>query len=156
MVQTPRIYPWLQESWASTLSCLPIRTLWLDTPLALSDDMERRLSRIDNDNRMCHSDLQQNLEDMVHRTWTSGNDSLQRIYMFFGYDEGLDLGDGMVCTGYRFRLMKLSSGSWGIVDIGAWSESPVISTFLGPLYRPFDDLPGILPDDIDHFPEDYV
>lgn len=154
MVQAPRIYPWLQESWALALSCLQIRTLWLDTPLALSDDMERRLSRIGHDNHMCHFDLQHNLEDMVRRTWTSGNDSLQRIYLFFGYDEELGLGDGMVCNGYRFRLMKLSSESWGTVDIGAWSESAVISTFLESFYRPFDNLPGILPDDMDHFPEE--
>lgn len=154
-MQTPRIYPWLQaQSWALTLSRLPICTLWFDTPLALSDDMEQRLSRIDNDNRMCHSELQQSLENMVHQTWTSQNDTLRRVYMFFGYDEALGLGDGMVCNGYRFRLMKLSTGSWGVVDIGAWSESSVIATFLGPLYRPFDDLPGILPDDIDHFSED--
>ncbi len=88
--------------------------------------------------RMSHFELKGYLLDMVSGTWATGNNSLQRVYIFFGYDEDLDLGDGMVCSGYRYRLRKQrSSGCWGIVDISASSASAEISAFLGSLSQTF-------------------
>lgn len=119
--------------------------LWLDTPLALSEDLQHGLS-----DEEVHVWLKN-----IAQTWTSRNVSVNRVYIFFGYDEGLELGDGMICVGYRFRLMKLPSGGWESVNIAAWAEVPdhAGSAFFASFYHPFDGLPGILPADLEHFPD---
>ena len=127
--------------------------VWLDTPLALSEDLQLALSE-ENAECMTYKELHAVLEHTA-QIWTSKNISVKRIYLFFGYDDELDLGDGMTCVDYRFRLMKLPSGIWQAVNISAWSEDSSSSgrALFGSFYRPVDRLPGILPDDLDHFPD---
>ena len=120
--------------------------LWLDTPLALSEDLQHDLS---------DTEVREALENMA-QTWTSRNFSVNRVYIFFGYDDSLDLGDGNICFGYRYRLMKLPSGEWESVNIAAWNDEVPDhpgSTFFASFYHPFDGLPGILPGDLEHFPD---
>ncbi|KJA16795.1 hypothetical protein HYPSUDRAFT_58050 [Hypholoma sublateritium FD-334 SS-4] len=90
------------------------------------------------------------LEGMIKDFWMSKNSSIKRVYLFFGYDEDLDMGDGLTCVGYRYRIMKLPSGDWRAINIACWSEDPTRNIY-GFLYHPFDHLPGILEDDLDFF-----
>lgn len=112
--------------------------------------MERTLSR-DSGDRM---DLHEVLQTMIKKSWASQNPSIKRVYLFFGYDEDLNMGDGLTCVGYRFRAMRVASESssgdsdWRAVDISSWSETPSRNYF-NSYYHPFDGLPGILEDDRD-------
>ncbi|KJA15797.1 hypothetical protein HYPSUDRAFT_207585 [Hypholoma sublateritium FD-334 SS-4] len=56
--------------------------------------MEQALSR-DLDDGMDDLELRGVLETMIKESWVSQNPSVKRVYLFFGYDEDLDMGDGM-------------------------------------------------------------
>lgn len=111
--------------------------------------MANALSR-DNAKSMGQIELKDLLESMIKKTWTFKNPSIRRVYLFFGYDEDLNMGDGLTCVGYRFRLMKIASSDWRAVDISSWSGD-ASRNYYEYLYRPFDHLPGILEDDRDFF-----
>lgn len=112
--------------------------------------MAHALSGEDGD-RMRYFKLQGLLENTIQNSWASKTSSIVRVYLFFGYDDDLNLGNGLSCVGYRFRLMKVPiSGDWKAIDISSWAENPSRDYFAS-LYHPFDGLPGILEDDRDYF-----
>lgn len=111
--------------------------------------MATALSR-DNPKSMGQIELGAFLESLIKNSWMSKNSSIKRVYLFFGYDDDLNIGDGLTCVGYRYRIMKLPSGGWRAVNISCWSGDSS-RNYYEYLYRPFDDLPGILEDDLDFF-----
>ncbi len=156
----PNDYPWAWDSWSETLSLFPqLRTLWLRTPLALSEESGRALANnLDEDESLdalgppAPFDLYKFLEELVGNEWTKESPSVRRVYIFFGYDDNLNIGDGLYVAGHRFRMAKLDSGDWKAVNIAYWGGR---SNNLFPnLYFPFDSLPGILEDDLDPFDPD--
>ncbi len=82
----------------------------------------------------------------------SRSPSISRVYLFFGYDDNLNIGDGLATTGCRFRMAKLNTGAWKAINIAYWVGRN--RGLFSNLYYPFDGLPGILDDDSDPFDED--
>ncbi len=124
----------------------------------MSEDLGEALSNtIDSDNNdemtdrpMADYDLAQLLGELVE-TWTAKCPSMRRVYLFFGYDDYLNIGDGMAICGCRYRVMKTDSGNWRAVNIAywkAWNRGR-----FSHLYHPFDSLPGIIDNDLDPFEE---
>ena len=97
-------------------------------------------------------DLAKFLENMIGEVWMLESPSIQRVYLFFGYDDNLNIGDGLATTGCRFRMVKLDSGSWKAVNLAYWRSRN--RGLFSNLYLPFDGLPGILDEDLDPFDED--
>ncbi|KAF9470502.1 hypothetical protein BDN70DRAFT_902054 [Pholiota conissans] len=83
--------PWMASEWITAMTSLPcLRTLWLDTPLFLFDDL-----KIDG-NKLP-------LLDQI-KPWACGS-SLERIYLFYGYDETYGI-HGIFSEGYQQRALK--------------------------------------------------
>lgn len=147
-------YPWTWASWAETISLFPkLRTLWLRTPLALSEDLGKALSHTldetltdDISGIPAYLDLGKYLEGLVSFSWAEKNPSIRQVYLFFGYDENLNITDGIATTGCQYRVSKTDSGSWNAINIAYWECKK-------DLYHSFDGLPGILDEDRDPFPE---
>lgn len=154
-LEGPNDYPWTWDSWSETLSLFPkLRTLWLRTPLALTEDLGSALTiALDDDDSLSIPDIDLNkfLEDLVGLTWTTRSPSIQRVYLFFGYDDNLNIGDGMCTAGCQFRMSKLDSGDWKAVNIAYWTGRN--QGFFSHLYYSFDSLPGVLDVDVDPFEE---
>lgn len=108
---------------------------------------------LDSAGKMHQTDLGKYLQ-YVAKHWASTNPSLQRIYIRFAYDE--DLGIMNVLSGYighSYRLMKLFEGVWRYVSYEDWNPNPKANGARH--FRSFDDLPGILNNDLDFFDDDY-
>lgn len=80
--------------------------------------------------------------------WASESPSLSRIYLSIGYDEYWGM-TSPFRIGCRSRILKLQDGTWHATDLDHWSEDSL--AMLAKYYKPADNLPGILEDDIDLF-----
>lgn len=88
------------------------------------------------------------LECLIEQ-WALANPLLHTVYLSFGYSDMACIRDRMGYVGCKFRMMKLPLGKWRSVNTQYWH--PDNRSFFQDAYRPYDDLPGILEEDIDFF-----